>query len=145
MVFHIVTQSQIPKSDTQSQVCALAEYNFQNEPNHDSWVNVTWTLVTYIIQLTSECRGLPWGCSGLGGCLPMKGSQVWSLLREDPTGNWVTKPEHRNYWPTCWEPVLWSQGSRRVRSPCTRTESRRPAAPTAARESPHAATKTQHS
>ena len=47
-------------------------------------------------------------------CLPMQGTQVWSLLREDSTRCGVTKPANWNYWtPVCLEPVLCKQTPRR--------------------------------
>ena len=79
--------------------------------------------------------------------LPMQGTQVRTLVQEDPTCRGATKPVHHNCWacaldsrshnywdhvpqlmkPACLEPVL-----RNKRSP-----------PSATRESPRAATKTQ--
>ena len=38
--------------------------------------------------------------------LPMQGTRVWSLGREDPTCHGATKPVHHNYWsPHALEPV----------------------------------------
>ena len=37
-------------------------------------------------------KGFP-GVQWLGVCLPMQGTRVWSLVREDPTCCWTTKPE----------------------------------------------------
>ena len=37
-------------------------------------------------------------------CLPMKGTQVWSLVREDPTCHGTTKPICHNYWACTLEP-----------------------------------------
>ena len=31
-------------------------------------------------------------------CLPMQGTQVWALVREDPTCHGATNPMHHNYW-----------------------------------------------
>ena len=47
-------------------------------------------------------------------CLPMKGTQVWSLVQEDSTCFEATKPVSHDYWarvlqpvePECLEPVL---------------------------------------
>ena len=38
-------------------------------------------------------------------CLPMQGTQVWSLLWEDLTCLWVTKPVFHNYWIYTLEPM----------------------------------------
>ena len=34
-------------------------------------------------------------------CLPIQGTRVRSLVREDPTGCGATKPLHHNYWALC--------------------------------------------
>ena len=52
-------------------------------------------------------------------CLPMQGTQVWSLVLEDPTCRGATKPVCHNYWacmpqllkPMCLEPVLCKERS----------------------------------
>ena len=36
--------------------------------------------------------------------LPMQGTQVWSLVQEDPTCRGATKPMHHNYWACTLEP-----------------------------------------
>ena len=38
-------------------------------------------------------------------CLPMQGTRVWSLVREDPTCHGAAKPVHHNYWTCVLEPV----------------------------------------
>ena len=66
-------------------------------------------------------------------CLPMQETQVWSLVREDPTCRGATKPVGHNYWAcaresrtcNCWslnilEPVLCkkrSQHSEKTQAP----------------------------
>ena len=37
-------------------------------------------------------------------CLPMQGTRVWALVREDPTCHGATKPVH-NYWACALEPA----------------------------------------
>ena len=52
-------------------------------------------------------------------CLPMRGTRVRSLVREDPTCCGAAKPMCCNYWvqesqllkPECLEPVLWNKRS----------------------------------
>ena len=82
--------------------------------------------------------------------LPRQGTQVQSLVQEDPTRCKATKPVH-NYWahmpqllkPACLEPVLCNKRSHCNEKPTHRNEEWPPLAAT--RESPRAATKTQHS
>ena len=38
-------------------------------------------------------------------CLPMQGTWVWALVREDPTSRGATKPMHHNYWACALEPA----------------------------------------
>ena len=95
--------------------------------------------------------------------LPMQGTRVRALVREDPTCRWATKPMRHNYWaralehtshnywarmpqllkPVHLELVLCNKRSHHMRSPRTTTKS----SPllSATRESPRAATKTQPS
>ena len=43
--------------------------------------------------------------------LPMQGTRVWALVREDPTCHGATKPVCHNYWACALEPVrhnYWS-------------------------------------
>ena len=37
--------------------------------------------------------------------LPMQGTRVWALVREDPTRRGATKPVRHNYWAWALEPV----------------------------------------
>ena len=108
-------------------------------------------------------------------CLPMQGTQVWALVREDPTCRgatkrvrhnywawalepvshnywaWALEPASHNYWahvpqllkPVCLEPVLRNKRSHDNEKPAHCNEEWPPLAAT--RESPHTATKTQHS
>ena len=44
-------------------------------------------------------------------CLPMQGTRVWALVREDPTCHGATKPVHHSYWSCTLEPMshnYWS-------------------------------------
>ena len=95
--------------------------------------------------------------------LPMQGTPVRALVREDPTCRGATKPMCHNYWActleptshnswtrmpqllklTCLEPMLHDKRSHRNEKPAYLNEEEPPLATT--RESPHAATKTQHS
>ena len=42
---------------------------------------------------------------GLRILLPMQGTQVWSLIQEDPTCLRATKPVRHNYWACALEPA----------------------------------------
>ena len=44
--------------------------------------------------------------------LPMQGTQVWSLVREDPTCHGATKPMHHNYWACAPEPACHNYWAR---------------------------------
>ena len=94
---------------------------------------------------------------------PVQGTRVRALVREDPTCRGATKPVHHNCWacalepvshnywahvpqllkPTRLEPVLHSKRSHRNEKPTHCNKEQPP--PVATRESPRAATKTQHS
>ena len=98
----------------------------------------------------------------LGICLPMQGTRVRALVQEDPTCRTATKPmchnylacppepESHSYWarvlqllkPTHLEPVLHNKRSHRNEKPSHHNKEQPPL--TATRESPRAATKTQH-
>ena len=93
--------------------------------------------------------------------LPMQGTRVWALVREDPTCCGATKPVGHNYWactlepmshnywalmpqllkPMRLEPVLCNKRSHCNEKPTHRNEEKPPL--TATRESPSIATKTQ--
>ena len=47
----------------------------------------------------------PGDAVGLRICLPMQGTRVWALVREDPTCRRATKPVHHNYWACALEPA----------------------------------------
>ena len=44
--------------------------------------------------------------------LPTQGTQVWSLVQEDPTCHGATKPVSRNYWACALEPRSHNYGTR---------------------------------
>ena len=90
--------------------------------------------------------------------LPMQGTRVWALVREDPTCRRATGPVSHNYW--AWEPQLLSLCATTTETHAPRdcalqqekplqweacTPQRRVAPLAATRESPRTATKTQHS
>ena len=95
--------------------------------------------------------------------LPMQGTGVRTLVREDPTCGGATKPVHHHYWawalepvshnywarvpqllkPAHLEPVLHNKRSHRYEKPAHRNKEQPLLAAT--RERPHAATKTQRS
>ena len=54
-------------------------------------------------------------------CLPMQGTWVQALVREDPTCHGATKPVRHNYWSCVLEPVSHNYWSPRAYSPCSAT------------------------
>ena len=95
--------------------------------------------------------------------LPVRGTRVWALVREDPTCRRATRPVRHSYWActlepashNCWacmpqlprlmslEPMLCNKRSHRNEKPAHRNKEGSPL--TSTRESPSAAMKTQHS
>ena len=81
----------------------------------------------------------------------MQGTWVQSLVQEDPTGRWATKPASHNYWarvpqllkPAHLKPMLRNKRSHRNEKPAVRNEEY--PLLTATRESLCAAMKTQRS
>ena len=84
----------------------------------------------YKMSFKTQIQGTSLVAQWLRICLPMQGTRVWALVREDPTCRGTTKPVcHRywacalgptshNYWahaqllrPTCLEPVLSNKRS----------------------------------
>ena len=56
--------------------------------------------------------------------LPMQGTQVWSLVWEDPTCHGATKPMHHNYWACALEPTshnYWACAPQLLKPACSRT------------------------
>ena len=97
-------------------------------------------------------------------CLPMQGTRVRALVREDPTCRRASKPVYHNYWactlepanhnywarvpqllkPTRLEPVLHNKRSHRNEKPAHHNEEQ-PSLTTKLEKNLRAATKTQHS
>ena len=53
--------------------------------------------------------------------LPIQGTQVRSLVQEDPTGRRATKPVRHNYWACTLEPASHNYWSSPAYSPCSAT------------------------
>ena len=53
--------------------------------------------------------------------LPMQGTRVQALVREDPTSRGATKPVHHNYWAFALEPSSHNYWSPHAWSPCSAT------------------------
>ena len=125
-------------------------------------VLVSLLIALVFIWLKIYDRDFP-GLQWLGIHLPMQGTQIWSLVWEDPTCRRAAKPVHHNNWacyleptshnywasmlqllkPALLEPVLHNKRSHCNEKPTHRNEELAPLAAT--RESPCAATKIQHS
>ena len=67
--------------------------------------------------------------------LPMQGTQVRSLVWEDPICRGATKPVHHYYWACALEPMCHNYWSPHTLSPCSATRE------ATAMRSPHTATK----
>ena len=67
------------------------------------------TSVTKILPPWSWSTKIHWGASLVAQWLrirlPMQGTRVRALVREDPTCRWATKPVCHNYWASALEPV----------------------------------------
>ena len=94
-------------------------------------------------SLNISCCGTSLVAQCLRIRLPMQGTQVWALVREDATCRGATKPTRHNYWacalepvchnywspcatttePACLEPVLCNKRSHWMRNPRTATKS----------------------
>ena len=84
-------------------------------------------------------------------CLPMQGTRVRSLVRQDPTCHGATKPMHHNCWAWALEPAshsYWDRMPQPLKPMCLEPvlrnkRSHRNEKPKHHRESPRTATKTQ--
>ena len=56
--------------------------------------------------------------------MPMQGMWVQSLVQEDSTDLWATKPMNDTYWAHALEPVLCNKRSRAMKSPRAATKTR---------------------
>ena len=130
-------------------------------------INKQWSIHSIpqwnIIQQWKDMEGAFLVAQWLRVLLPMQGTQVRFLVWEDPTCCRATKPMHHNYWacalepmshnywahmpqllkPVRLEPVLRNKRSHHSKKPTRCNKESPPLAAT--RESPRAATKTQHS
>ena len=93
-------------------------------------------------------QGLPCMVEWLIILLPVQGTRVWALVREDPTCRRATKPIRHKHWacalePTRLELVPHKRRSHHNEKPVHRTEEQ--SLLVATRESPRTAMKTQHS
>ena len=65
--------------------------------------------------------GFPGGAVVKNPCLPMQGTQVRALVREDPTCHGAAKPMRHNYWACALEPASHNYWSLHAYSPCSAT------------------------
>ena len=70
-------------------------------PSVDEWIKKMWCGASLVAQ---------W----LRICLPMQGTRVRALVREDPTCRRATKPMHHNYWACALEPASHNYWSSRA-------------------------------
>ena len=119
-------------------------FNLYPFPLFDSQMHGLWALY-------QETCGTSLAVQWLRIRLPMQGTRVHPLVREDPTCHGATKPVRHNYWacvlqllkPAHLEPVLRNKRSHCSEKPVHHNEESPLLAAT--RESPRAATKTQRS
>ena len=108
----------------------FGSHDYKNQNTDHSSVSAT--------QLPRERGQTSLGIQGLRACLPMQGTWIQSLIQEEPTCHGATKPMRHNYWardPQQEKPRQWEV--------CTQQLESSPQLP-ATRDSPCAATKTQH-
>ena len=91
----------------------------------------SWGLLS---TLMNEDLNLSWRTSLVAQWLrirlPVQGTRVRALGREDSTCRWATKPVHHNYWahmpqllkPVCLEPMLCNKRSHRNEKPMHRNK-----------------------
>ena len=101
----------------------IYDSNILSDLPDGKWLGMVPTGEIHKWQLGSRCQTLvaekahEWACSKenyaetslvaqwLRILLPMQGTQVWALVREDPTCHRATKPMSHNYWAWALEPV----------------------------------------
>ena len=109
--------------------CILKSNKCNQQVNNGPLINMTWNL----ILINWYCRDFPGGAV-VRICLPMQGTRVPALVREDPTCCRATKPVRHNYWaalkspwatstePVCLEPVLRNERSHHNEKPAHHNE-----------------------
>ena len=148
--------------------CVITNLGTEIESFFSAWrifFSVIWFRGQRLFTMSLRIRK-PWAflvAQWLRIHLPMQGTRVRSLVWEDPTCRGATKPMHHNYWacalepvshnywahvpqllrPAHLEPMLCNKRSHRNEKPVHHNEEWSLLAAT--RESPRAATKTQHS
>ena len=70
----------------------------------------------------NKIRGTSLVAQWLRICLPMQGTRVRALVREDPTCRRAIKPVRHNYWACALEPASHNYWSPRTWSPCSTRE-----------------------
>ena len=152
----MVREVQLPQvtATEQNQVCCLTPRGGDGNRICTAWVGGwgekedVWKRITLGTSLVAQWLRI---------CLPMQGTRVQSLVREDPTcHSGATEPVHHNYWACALEPAshnYWSLSTPEPvllnkRSHCnekpTHCNEEKPLL-AATRESLHASTKTQGS
>ena len=108
----------------------IMRYEVKNHPEISGCVSVFWATSSWLSegtlflfsmkQMISKLRVrsslvVQW----LRICLPMQGTRVRALVREDPTCHGATKPTCHNYWACALEPVSHNYWARvpRARAP----------------------------
>ena len=79
------------------------------------------TLITYPYSHSTAFSRASLVAQWLRICLPMQGTRVRALVREDPTCRGATRPVSHNYWACTLEPTSHSYWSPRAYSLCSAT------------------------
>ena len=76
---------------------------FHANTNHKKWGG-GHNIISDKIDFKTKAIGTSLVAQWLRICLPMQGTRVWTLVREDPTCYRATKPMSCNYWACTLEP-----------------------------------------
>ena len=82
-----------------------------------------WQWLWEVKPILFKYQGTSLVAQWLGVCLPVRGTRVWSLVREDPTCCGAAKPVHHNYWACALEPAsynYWAHTLQLLKSACSR-------------------------
>ena len=87
-------------------LCCTAEINTTLQINYNSiknFLKISWgfSCADWVKNHWAAVNGTSLVAQGLRIHLPMQGTQVWSLVQEDPTCRGATKPVRHNYWSPC--------------------------------------------
>ena len=111
------------------------------------WLEIYWIYrfrnIDMFIIINDHIKSVKWGSSLVAQCLrihlPMQGTQVQALVREDPTCRRATKSVRHNYWACTLEPMshnYWAREAQLLSLHATTTEAHAPRACALQQEEP---------